>query len=156
MTKNLYIVGTLSGLAGNVPKQIMTWAFYFLGFLDYTFCHLCAGVVISPARIREPLSVFIGALLDYTVASFFGLFAYYIYLKTGGGYHLLRGVGFGVLAFLVCYGVLCPLFSVVTPKPPQTVFFYLLPNLLYGISIMAFIRWYAPCIQELEHHAPRR
>ncbi|HHU50657.1 MAG TPA: hypothetical protein GXZ36_02370 [Firmicutes bacterium] len=156
MSKNLYIVGTLAGLAGNALKMIMTWAFYWLGFLDYTFCHLCAGMVISPARIREPLSVFIGVLLDYTVASFFGLFAYYIYLKTGGGYYWLRGVGFGVFTFLVCCGVLCPVFSVATSRAPQTAFFYLLPNLLYGLSMMAFICRHAPYFQELKDLPPGR
>lgn len=156
MTKNFYIVGTLAGLIGNALKMIMTWSFYWLGFFDYAFCHLCAGMVISPTRVREPLSVFIGVLLDFTVASLFSLFAYYIYLKTGGGYHLLRGASFGVLTFLVCYGVFCPLFSVATSKTPQTAFFYLLPNLLYGLSVMAFIRRHAPYDQELENVSPRR
>lgn len=149
MTKNVFLIGTVAGIIGNLAKEIMAWIFYLLGLVEYAFCHFCAGVFISPHQLREPLSVLIGMFMDYTVASFFGLICYYIYLMTGGGYHLLRGFGFGGLMFLVCYGVLSSLFSVVVHEPPLTVFFYLIPNLLYGLTMMAFIRWYAPYFQEL-------
>jgi hypothetical protein len=97
MTKNAFIISTMAGIVGNLAKEIISWIFYFLGLVEYAFCHLCAGIFIDPHQLRALLAVLIGMFMDYTIATFFGLICFCIYRMTGGGYHLLRGIAYGGL-----------------------------------------------------------
>jgi|GEM_PF-4971928 len=144
MPKDFLLFGGLAGIVGNLTKEIIIWGLYGLGFMKLTFVHYCAGTVLPHTTIKEPLAILIGMLIDHTLAFCFGAVFYYIYLRFGSAYFTVKGLGFGMIIFLFCYGILRPLFSINLPQPPYAVFFYMVANLFYGLTMSIFAKKYAP------------
>jgi hypothetical protein len=143
MTKDTIVFGGLAGIIGNIPKEVITWGFYFSGFLNYTFVHFCVGMVVNPATyVKDPLSIVVGVMIDYTIAASFSIALYLGMRKTGTDYWLLKGLGFGMIVFLICYGVLRPTFSIKIESPPLVVLMYIIPNLAYGVTTCWFLKKY--------------
>ncbi len=141
MPKDTIIIGGLAGIIGNVFKELLTWGLYFTGLIKYTFVHFCAGIVVFPARyIKDPFSIIIGILIDYTLAVFFSLMLYFVMKKIGTDHWVLKGIGFGMLVFLTCYAVLRPTFSIIIESPPLIVLMYMIPNWVYGVITSWFIK----------------
>jgi hypothetical protein len=143
MKKDTLVVCGLAGIIGNIPKEFLTWGLYFAGIVKYTFVHFCAGLVVNPAiYVNEPLSLVIGVMIDYTIATAFSLALYLGMRKTGTNYWFLKGLGFGMFVFLICYGFMRPTFSLKIESPPLVALMYMIPNLLYGITTSWFLKRY--------------
>ncbi|HEX3048670.1 MAG TPA: hypothetical protein VHY08_28235, partial [Bacillota bacterium] len=82
MTKDTVVFGGFAGIIGNIFKEAITWGFYFSGLVRYTFVHFCAGIVIYPAvYVKDPLSLVLGMMIDYTIAAVFSVAMYLIMRK---------------------------------------------------------------------------
>lgn len=143
MTKDSLVFGGLAGVIGNIFKEAITWGLYFGRVLNYTFVHFCAGVVINPAsQIKDPISIIIGIIIDYTVAASFSVAMYLIMRKTGTDHWLLKSLFFGMMVFIICYGILRPAISIKIESPPLVALMYLIPNLAYGVGTCWFLNKY--------------
>lgn len=141
MLKDTLIFGSLAGIIGNILKEFLAWTFYFLGIIKYTFVHFCAGMVVYPTGyVNDPVSIVVGILIDFTVAASFSLAFYLVIKKTGTAYWVLKGLGFGMIVFLICYGMIRPTFSFKSESPPLAVLMYMITNWIYGITVSWFFR----------------
>jgi hypothetical protein len=143
MPRDILIFGGLAGIISNILKESISWGLYFFGFIEYTFVHFCAGLVVNPPRyVKDPISVAIGIIIDFTIAASFSFALYLVMKKFGVKYWILKGLGFGMIVFLICYGVLRPIFSLRIESTPVSAFLYMIPNLIYGVTTSWFIKKY--------------
>jgi hypothetical protein len=143
MKHDVIIFGGLAGVVGNIFKEVISWGFYFSGLINYTYDHFCAGLVVNPAGyVKMLFAVFIGTMIDFTVAAVFGVIMYFVMRKTGTQYWLFKGLGFGMVIFLICFAVLRPTFSIKIESTPLQALMYMIPNLVYGVITCWFLKKY--------------
>lgn len=65
MRKDTIISGSLAGILGNIPKTIISWIYYILGYVDYTFDHIAAGYFVDTKYLETPIAVIIGFIAVY-------------------------------------------------------------------------------------------
>ncbi|HEX3048129.1 MAG TPA: hypothetical protein VHY08_25480, partial [Bacillota bacterium] len=107
------------------------------------FVHFCAGIVIYPAvYVKDPLSLVLGMMIDYTIAAVFSVAMYLIMRKTRTDHWLLKGLAFGMIVFLICYGVLRPTISIKIESPPLIALLYLIANLAFGVTTCFVLKKY--------------
>jgi hypothetical protein len=100
-------------------------------------------MVVNPViYVKEPLSIVVGIIIDYTIAASFSIAFYLGMRKTGTDYWLLKGLGFGMMVFLICYGILRPTFSIRIESPPFVVLMYMVPNWAFGVTTSWFLKKY--------------
>lgn len=149
MPKDTLVFGSLAGIIGNIFKEVLTWVFYGLGMLKFTFVHLCSGMVVNPEYVKSPLGLTLGFLIDYTLAATFGIVIYALLKRTGACFIVLKGLFFGIVIFLICYSMIRPIFSSIKGNTdPLTVLLYLLPNFIYGITTSLFIKKYDTSVKK--------
>lgn len=143
MTKDGLIFGGLAGIVGNVLKEVLTWVSYGVGAINYTFTHMCSGLVVSSEYVKTPLGLTLGVLVDFTVAAVFGVAIHMILEKTGTRHIVLKGLLFGILIYLFCYSIMRPNFSSIKGYiDPVSVSLYISANGVYGITTSWFIKKY--------------
>jgi hypothetical protein len=144
MIKDTIIVGAIAGILGNIPKTILAWLFYILGYLRYTFLHIAAGYFVPAEFLDNHVSLITGFLADYTMAAFFGFIMYLMLQKFGTDYAVLKGIGFGAFLYMIFYGAFMALditrASLLTPLPNLLLFF---PHIIYGGSTCWIINRYS-------------
>jgi hypothetical protein len=115
------IAGALAGWTGNIVKEILTWFFYSMGWVRYTFVHIAAGFYYSAENLGAPLSLVTGILTDWIIAGTFGVLALLMLRYTGTDYAILKGIAFGGLVYVITFGVGMALditrATLVTPLP---------------------------------------
>lgn len=128
------VFGGLAGCVGNIFKEVLIWGFYFSGLIHYGFVHFCVGLVVNPAvYVKDSLAIVVGIMIDFTIAAFFSIAMYLIMRRIGTDYWLLKGLGFGMMVFLLCFGILRPSFSIRIETTPLQALLYMIPNLAYGV-----------------------
>lgn len=143
MTKDSLVFGSLAGITGNIFKEALSWGFYGLGLFNLTFVHMCAGILVNQEFVKSHLGLVIGFLVDYTIAGILGILIYILLKKTGTDLIIVKGLFFGVGIFLSCYGIIRPLISSINGNfLPLTVILYLMPNLIFGLTVSLFIKKY--------------
>jgi len=98
--KDTIIAGVLAGWMGNVVKETLTWSFYFMGWVSYTFVHIASGFYYSKENIDAPFSLVTGAITDWTIAGTFGVVLLYLLRYTGSDYAVFKGIGLGSLVYI--------------------------------------------------------
>ncbi len=135
------ILGILAGLIGNIPKELIAWAFHFTGYLRYTFMHIAAGAFVSKEFIDDPVSLVIGAISDWIMVGFIGVITVYFIRFTGNRYPVIKSVFVSSLFYIILYGALMALdvtrASLLTPLPNLLLF---IPHLALGSGIGLFIK----------------
>lgn len=142
MQKDIILFGGLVGIIGNIPKEILAWGLYFLGWIKYTFDHICAGIYVSLVYLHEPLGVLLGITVDFVQAGIFGVSILYILKKTGVEHHwVLKGFALGFGMFLICFGALRLMMSpkIIISTPLENLL-YLPPNVLFALTTPWFIK----------------
>ena len=81
-------------------------------------------------------------IIDYTIAIVFSVAIYSVMRKTGTDHWLFKSLGFGMVVFLICYGILRPTFSLKIESTPSQVLLYVIPNLAYGVITGWFLKKY--------------
>lgn len=145
MRRDSIIEGALAGVAANIAKEVLTWAMHFAGWVRYTFVHIAAGYFVDAKFLDSPVSLAIGFLNDFTVSAILGVFTLYLLKATGRDYAVIKGIGFGLLTYIIFYGLLMAMdvtrASLLTPLPNLLLF---IPHVIFG-GLTAFL---------LEHYAP--
>lgn len=133
MRRDSIITGALAGLLGNLGKEAVVWPLHWLGWVRYTFAHIAAGYFVEGKFINNPVSLATGFIADFTIAAFFGVLLLYLLRFTGKDYAILKGVGFGLVAYIIFYGLLMALdvtrASLLTPLPNLLLF---IPHVIFG------------------------
>ncbi len=119
--KDTIIAGALAGWTGNLVKEILTWFFYAMGWVKYTFVHIAAGFYYSAENLDAPLSLVTGFLTDWIIATSFGVAALLMLRYTGTDYAIIKGTAFGGLVYVITFGAGMALdvtrATLVTPLP---------------------------------------
>ena len=115
------VAGVLAGWMGNLVKEALTWSFYFMGWVRYTFVHIAAGFYYSKENLDAPLSLVTGAITDWTIAGTFGVILFYLLRYTGSDYAVFKGIALGSLVYVITFGIGMALditrASLLTPLP---------------------------------------
>jgi len=131
--KDTIIAGVLAGWMGNVVKETLTWSFYFMGWVSYTFVHIASGFYYSKENIDAPFSLVTGAITDWTIAGTFGVVLLYLLRYTGSDYAVFKGIGLGSLVYIITFGIGMALditrATLITPLPD---FLLLISHLFIG------------------------
>jgi len=135
------IIGILAGFVGNIPKEIIVWAFYFTGYLRYTFVHIAAGTFVPKEFLDNPVSLAIGVISDWIMVGFIGVLTVYFIRFTGNRYPLIKSVFVSSFFYIILYGALMALdvtrASLLTPLPNLLLF---IPHLALGFGMGMFIK----------------
>ncbi|HOP69068.1 MAG: hypothetical protein WBK48_01440 [Dethiobacteria bacterium] len=143
------LAGALAGWLGNVPKEIMTWSFHFLGWIKYTFVHIASGFYYSAENLGAPLSLLTGAITDWVIAGAFGVMLLFILRYTGTDYAVFKGMGFGAVFYILAFGIGMALdisrATLVTPLPD---FLLLMAHFVIGgVSGWALKRYFSEAVR---------
>lgn len=143
MTKDTIILGTIAGFIGNIFKEVLSWIFYFLGYLRYTFVHIAAGTLISKEFLDNPISLAVGFIADFILAGTVGVFTLLLIRRTGNDYPIYKSIIFSLLLYVIVFGALMSLnitkISLQTPLPN---FLQLFPHLFFGLGMGLIIKKY--------------
>ena len=141
--KDDIILGILAGFVGNIPKEIITWMFHFLGYLRYTFVHLAAGSFVPSEFIDNPVSLATGVISDWVMVGVIGILSVYLIRFTGEKYPIIKSLFLSAFFYIILYGALMAFdvtgVSLLTPLPSLLLFF---PHLAMGGGIGWFIKKY--------------
>lgn len=128
-------LGLLSGLIGNLAKDISNYLIWRAGGTELTYGHLAASAVTAPEKTQEAGNFFVGQIADFTVGASMGIPIVYLLKKTGKDYHLVKGAGMGLLLWGILYstGPNLRILSI-KPKMTRTHLSGLWNHLLYGVT----------------------
>ncbi|MEW6426062.1 MAG: hypothetical protein AB1523_15225 [Bacillota bacterium] len=128
-------LGILSGLIGNLAKNISNYFLWRTGHTEVLYGHLAGSMFAAPEDVHETGNLVIGQLFDMVMGAGLGVPMVYLLKKTGKDYYLLKGAGTGLLAWGLLYG-LGPNVKVISIKPKmfKTHFSALWHNVLYGLA----------------------
>lgn len=145
MLKDSFLLGALSGIVGNIFKEILAWSCYLLGIIPYTVTHMVASA-FHKGNINSPLSIFIGFIIDYIVASFWGIVLLFLLKKVGQDFAILKGVLFGSFLYAFFYGsfLVFGLTQVSAPNALTNLIIFF-PHLLFGGVAAWFIQRSRTC-----------
>lgn len=126
MTRDPVIFGMVAGFVGNGVKELIVWPLHWMGYIRYTFVHICAGYFVPKEFIEVPKSLAIGVIGDWTLAALFGVGLLQLIRRTGGEYSVIKGISLSAVVYLFLYGALMALdvtrASLLTPLPNLLLF----------------------------------
>lgn len=141
--KDDVILGVLAGFAGNILKEIISWLFYFSGYLKYTFVHIAAGTFVSKEYIDSPVSLATGVISDWIMVAVIGVLSVYLIRFTGNCFPVIKSILLSSFFYIILYGVLMAFnathVSMLTPLPNLLLF---IPHLTLGGGIGWFVSRY--------------
>lgn len=128
-------LGLVSGLIGNIAKDVSNYLIWRAGGTELTYAHFAASAMTAPEKTREAGNVLAGQMADMTMGAALGIPLVYLLKKTGKDYHLVKGAGMGLLLWGTLYSI-SPNLGILSikPKMPRTNLTALWNNLLYGIT----------------------
>lgn len=137
------LTGALSGIVGGIAHNIITWLFYLLGITTKTYLHLGAALFLDNPR-PEGVELIVGALVDLGTVTILGITLTYMLIFTGKDYWLFKGLGYGLLVWLIVQGLINPLVmsAEVIPADINTVLVFLLGHLAGATSATYYIVHY--------------
>ncbi len=137
------MLGILAGFVGNIPKEIITWLFHFLGYLRYTFVHIAAGTFVPKEFIDNPVSLATGVIADWVMVGIIGTITVYFIKYTDYKFPIIKSILLSSSFYIILYGALMALdvtrASLLTPLPNLLLF---IPHLAMGTGIGWFIKKY--------------
>ncbi|MCK8816971.1 hypothetical protein MWH28_06235 [Natroniella sulfidigena] len=147
MKKDLFsdpiALGSIAGIVGNIPKEILAIIFYSFGWKRYTFTHLAAGLFVPKEFLANPLALIVGFVTDFTVAGLLGVLLAYIIKNTGNIYPTFKGLLIGLVSYIfICGLILKSGITSVNSAIPLAKFSALLLHIIFGIVSGWFIKCY--------------
>lgn len=137
------VTAASSGIVGGIAHNIVTWPFYLLGITTKTYIHMNAALFLGKPR-PEGVELLVGVLVDLGLVSILGLILTLIFIFTGKDYWLFKGLGYGILVWLIVQGLVNPMImpAGVIPTDMNTVLVFLLGHLVGATSASYFIVHY--------------
>lgn len=133
MQRDTIVFGAIAGIIGNFVKEIITWGLYFSGFVQYTFVHIGADLLVSK-QMTNPFTLATGFLADWTIAGLFGIVVLLIIRFTGSDYPVIKGVVLATMMYVLFYGALMSLnLTNVANAGPRTHFLMFFPHAGLGL-----------------------
>jgi hypothetical protein len=134
--KDRFILGLISGLAGNVIKTTLDEISLRNKISKRSFRATAAGVWVAKKKQADaPSGQLLGGIFDFGFASLGGVATVYFLSKTGRDYLLLKGATSGLIIGSFITSLLSRLPSnKVTPKDAPSNLSYMLSHVFYGIA----------------------
>ena len=139
MIKDKIIIGLLIGLLADAVKLTFNFLSFKLNFTPVVFWQLVSATVLEKEDVFTPLGILIGGITDIIVTMFLGvIFIYLIYL-TGKENLWIKGIGFGMLVWLIFFVVVRGLLvQGKIPPDPSGILVTIGAHFLFGLSLAAF------------------
>lgn len=152
MRRDTIVFGAIAGLIGNIAKELITWMLYSLGFIQYTFVHIGADLLVSK-QMSNPFTLATGILADWVTAGLIGIILLLIIRFTGNDYPIAKGVFVSMLVYVLFYGALMSLnLSNVANAGPRTHFLLFFPHIAFGLVAGWVIKRY----DQIDLRSPER
>ena len=90
--KDRYSLGIISGIVGNIIRNIFNYIGYLLNINKYMPHHIAAGTFLARTDIYSVSGLIIGITADYGVAIFFAITVIYLIYYTGNDYIWIKGI----------------------------------------------------------------
>ena len=133
--KDPILLGVVSGLAGNLLKNIGNFVNVKLGMTQSTYPRVAGGIFMKQNQVESIPGKTVGWIADSAVAGGLGIGLVYLLKLTGKDHALIKGVIYGDSAWTVLYTFANKLgVSKIYPLDPKTNLSGYMNNTLYGIG----------------------
>lgn len=129
-----YWLGIISGIGGNLAKNLLESIFVKRGLLKITARQKAAGIFVNKSDIDTPGGRLLGIVADNMIAAMLGITCTYWLTLMGKDKHLLKGAGLGAVEWASLYGVASKVGATsMVPMKPQDALFALLGHFAFGM-----------------------
>ena len=104
--KDRIFLGGISGIIGNIPKNIFIFILYYFGIAKQPLWKVAASLYFPADKITILNILTLGLVTDYLIAGLFGILLVLILSYTGKDYYLFKGIGLGITFWVGLYGLL--------------------------------------------------
>lgn len=109
--KDRMFLGTVSGVIGNIAKEIVAEALIRGGLGKHSGPDMAAGIFLTRPQLlfKKRKNRLLGFITDHAIGATLGVMNTYMLSYTGKDYYLLKGLGSGHLAWASLFGFLSKL-----------------------------------------------
>lgn len=133
--KDPILLGFVSGLAGNLLKNIGNIVNVKLGITQSTYPRIAGGIFMKQNQVESVLGKTVGWIADSGISGGMGIGLVYILKRTGKDHALIKGAIYGEVGWTLLYSLANKIgVSKVYPFDPKTVLSGYSNNILYGIG----------------------
>jgi len=134
--KDRFVLGLISGLAGNVLKMVVDEVSLRNKISQRSFRATAAGVYVAKKKQADaPLGQLLGGLFDFGFASLGGVATVYFLSKTGRDHLMIKGAASGLIIGSITTSLLSGLpTNKVKPKDPASNLSCMVSHVVYGLA----------------------
>lgn len=136
-TKDHFTLWVISGIFGVTARDLYDLGFKLFGHANNVIWNVAADVFVKTSEVHKPMGDILGLLADLVIGGILGVLVGLMIKLTGPKNYILKGIGVGLIAWLLFFGVLLhnlPHTKGTAPEEP-------LPNILsfIGHAIFGFV-----------------
>ncbi len=133
--KDRFVLGIVSGLAGNMPKMSLMSLAKKKNWAEITCQEKSAGMLLPSHQAYSPYGKIVGFVADNVMATMLGVGTVYMLSFTGKDKALLKGLAIGGAMWVSFYGVLSTMGATqVRPLSPKTVLCEMVSHAVFGAT----------------------
>jgi hypothetical protein len=133
--KDRILLGLVSGLTASIPGRILNELEYKKGIIDHTYEQAASNVFVKQSQIKTPSGKMIGIVANQALAATAGVATTYTLSATGRDYAIVKGMGIGIVYWMLLRGLPPKLGLGLPPKKPVTPLLSLLDHLIFGATL---------------------
>jgi hypothetical protein len=133
--KDKVAIGVITGLLADAVKLIFNYLTFRFHFASLVFWQITASRFLEKSDLFKPIAYLIGGVIDLTVTAIIGaLFIYFLHF-TGRDYIWLKGVGFGLVIWVLLLGTLLIQSRTKLALTSSDTIVTLMAHFFYGLSL---------------------
>lgn len=133
--KDKVTIGVITGLLADIAKLIFNYLAFRLHFTSMVFWQIAAVRFLGKQELFKPISYFIGAVTDLTVAAIIGVVFIYFLHFTGRDSIWLKGTGFALVVWVIVLGTLLTQSQAKLALNSSDIIVTFVAHVIYGISL---------------------
>jgi len=138
---DMVIRGALIGLLADAVKLLVNLTAYLLGFTNVVFWRIAASYLLQASQLHSPAALIVGAVIDVITSAALGVAFVWLTNHFIGRQRLaIKGVGFGLLTWLVLLGSLGPTLERKLPQSISGWIVTFVAHTVFGLAIAYFSR----------------
>ena len=99
-------LGALAGIASILTRDIYSYLAKQIGFSKFYVWNIAADLFVHGKAVQTPVGTILGILADMGTGALLGVLFVHFLRWTGGKNPLIKGVGLGVGAWLLLFGIM--------------------------------------------------
>ncbi|NLX90178.1 MAG: hypothetical protein GXZ07_01055 [Firmicutes bacterium] len=105
--KDPLVLGAIAGAIANLAKLLGNeFGMKTLKISQASYPEMAAGLFMTKKERRKPVALVVGTLADLTIGGIMGVPLVYILRYTGRDFAPIKGIGYGLFAWVLLYGAL--------------------------------------------------